>query len=75
MGDWKSSAIGGSDAEVMKSGVSKCTVLFDILPDLGQVFFHSFRIFVFDNFLQDIQFLLNACDLMRCARVEKDFRQ
>ena len=27
MGDWKSSAIGGSDAEVMKSGVSKCTCL------------------------------------------------
>ena len=25
MGDWKSSAIGGSDAKVMKSGVSKCT--------------------------------------------------
>ena len=27
MGDWKSSAIGGSDAKVMKSGVSKCTCL------------------------------------------------
>ena len=27
MVDWKSSAIGGSDAKVMKSGVSKCTCL------------------------------------------------
>lgn len=25
--------------------------LFDILPDLGQVFFHSFRILVLDDFL------------------------
>ena len=36
---------------ILESGVSKCTVLFDILPDFCQVFFHSFRIFVLDDSL------------------------
>ena len=47
--------------------------LFNLLPNLSQILFHSFRIFVLDNFEKILQLRADIGYLSRSAWVEQDF--
>ena len=47
--------------------------LFNLLPNLSQILFHSFRIFVLNNFEKIFQLRADIGYLSRSAWVEQDF--
>ena len=47
--------------------------LFNLFPDLRQILFHAFRIFILNDFEKVLQLCPDIGYLARSARVEQDF--